>query len=74
MQSRRGTDSPVRGADRRVHYRSGNGAAEPSGAGATFPSGGTGTSFSAGNDTTALEVLALRCLVAYLGPTVATAL
>jgi len=84
MRFRRGTDSSVRGVTWRVHSWSGNGTAEPSGAGATFPSGGTGTSFSGvgspGADRSGAdapgsgEVLALRCLAEYLGPTVATAL
>lgn len=87
MWRREGTDASVKSASRQIHYGSGNGTAEPFGAGATFPSGGTGTSFivwtprAAGgalveaiSPSEVSEVLAMRCLAGYLGPTVATAL
>ena len=79
MRRRTGTDALGKCAMPEVHSRSGLGTAEDHGAGAAFPSGGTGTSFSLGprcrpergvHD----DVLALRCLATYLGPTVATAL
>ena len=85
MRFRRSTDSSVRGVTWSVHSWSGNGTAEPSGAGATFPSGGTGTSLfadisaggstgSSAGDAVATEVLGVRSLIGYFGPTVATAL
>jgi len=79
MRRRTGTDASGKCATPEVHSRSGLGTAEDHGAGAAFPSGGTGTSFSVGppcrtEQGAQDDVLALRCLASYMGPTVATAL